>query len=85
MSENKKSYNPFSSIGRHNINVFVYRYKKMILGFLVLLALLVIGIMFFIWVEGGHKTISFSKISPTENTNIYGLTPEETRLYNVPS
>ncbi|GAG37657.1 unnamed protein product [marine sediment metagenome] len=80
MSE-KKSYNPFNPVGRYNIETFIYKRKKVILGFLALLFLLVLGIMFFVWIEGEGRTTTMIPRKVKEKLNVYGLTPEEMRLY----
>jgi len=54
MSEEEKNYNPFTSVGRFNIERYLYAHKKQVLGLTVLLIVLLFSLMFFVW-EGGKS------------------------------
>ena len=84
MSDTDKSYSPFSSEGRYNLETYLYNHKKNVLGFVILFISLLVGLAFFVWYSGltSHDISSSSSFKPPPPK--YGYGPYGYGLYAPP-
>lgn len=83
MAESRKSFNPFTSIGRYNIESYLYEHKNIVLSVTIMFIFLLIGLAFFVGSKEKRKPrrhLSPNDLPPPK----YGYGPYGYGMYAPP-